>query len=119
MGSKSKGYGTALIGCVVLNLFCLPAWADFMDGNKLYSACIDKTDFTSHVLCAGYLEAIADTVAGKANTYGTACFAENVTGNQVVDVVIKWLEAHPEARHYSGQSVAVAAIVQAFPCAKP
>ena len=67
--------------------------------------------------CLGYVEALADAVAGKVNTLGTACFAENVIGEQVVDVVVKWLEEHPEARHYSGQSVA--AIVQAFPCAKP
>ena len=104
---------------LLLNFTCQEARADFKDGNQLYSICADKSDILSHAFCLGYVEAVADTVAGRANTYGTACMTENVIGNQVTDVVVKWLESHPEARSYSGQSVVVAALVQAFPCAKP
>ena len=75
------------------------ARAEFMEGNDLYDAC---TSPDSKLVCLGYVMAIADaTQAPAAVKRSPMCPGLEVMAEQVVDVVTRYLAAHPEKRHLS------------------
>ena len=41
---------------------------------------------------------------------------EDLTPNQVRDIVLQWLTAHPATRHNGATHEALAALLAAFPC---
>jgi Rap1a immunity proteins len=45
-----------------------------------------------------------------------SCEPPGVTAGQVKDVVVRYLEKHPESRHAVGASLVLAALYEAFPC---
>jgi hypothetical protein len=80
-----------------------------LSANDLYSMCDAQS-----VACAGYVAGMADAFVRD----GTLCLPPtNVTTRQLVDVVMSYLRAHPEARGYSAASVGHVAFTQTFPCA--
>jgi hypothetical protein len=54
----------------------------------------------------------AATLAGS----HAICLSKAVKQTQVADVVENWLDAHPEDRHYSANSLITSALVEKFPC---
>jgi hypothetical protein len=97
----------------------------FERGNDLFQVCSDGRDvFQSY--CKGYAVGVADALvavnAMKANGYPipSACIpAEehaHVKSEQVRDVVMQWLIAHPERRHQAAAGDALLALQAAFPC---
>lgn len=85
--------------------------SEFATGNFLFERCVNDND---KVGCAAYVEGVTDGF-----TYDrTICVPSdvNITVRQVVDVVVNYLRAHPEQRHYSAPSLAHEALMQAFPC---
>ncbi len=44
------------------------------------------------------------------------CMPPNVQLGQALDAVIRYLEAHPEKRKFTGSSLVAAALWQAYPC---
>jgi hypothetical protein len=44
------------------------------------------------------------------------CFPKGVEGPQIVDVIKRWLDEHPEVRHYSASSLIAEALKEKFPC---
>ena len=46
------------------------------------------------------------------------CIPYGVTGEQLTDVVKKYLGEHPEQRHATGASLVITAMANAFPCRK-
>ena len=74
-------------------------------------------DPTTHAMLRA-LRALPMSRGGRA--FGTGwrlCLPQsNVTARQLVDVVMAYLRAHPEARAYSAASVGHVAFSQAFPC---
>jgi hypothetical protein len=44
------------------------------------------------------------------------CIPSEATLAQVRDVVIRYLQEHPEERHYAASSLSLRALVLAFPC---
>ena len=102
-------------------LACLPASAQgarfFYTGNELWSLCSGKSDYASGV-CIGFVAGVADTLAVGTGILGLgrACFPEQVTEGQARDVVKRYLEQHPERRHYTAANLVAEALVEAFPC---
>ena len=90
-----------------------PVFAEFVYGNKLYQMCMGNE--WERDVCIGYVLAIADEIgfspAGK-----RACFGENVTPSQVVDIVKNWMSAHPEERDYPASRTVSIALELTFPC---
>jgi hypothetical protein len=85
-----------------------------MEGTDLYDAC---TDPDSKLVCLGYVMAIADAARAPAAVKGSPmCGSENVTAEQVVDVVTRYLAAHSEKRHLSASSLVAHALAEAYPC---
>jgi Rap1a immunity proteins len=85
----------------------------FRSGNDLYEKCIMQAgDMFGQGYCAGYMVGAAD-----AFTYdGTMCLPPGVTEGQVEDVVLTYVRAHPDTRHYAGSSIVRRGLETAFPC---
>ncbi|UCD69807.1 MAG: hypothetical protein JSW48_07125 [Betaproteobacteria bacterium] len=104
-----------------------PAWADFIDGyrlakwaqevKKFRSGTLDSGE-TYHVdsnstqvaIFMGFVSGVYDSIDGP------RCASENLTGGQIFDVVIKYLEEHPEQHHLSGSGLVAGSVQEAFPC---
>lgn len=100
-------------------------WATFYDGNTLLKKCAldpGSVDLSNLSICLGYVAAISDAlqgmISGRRNTIGgrSACVPSNVTIGQSVDVTVKFLQVHPDLRHFSANSLVAAALEEAFPC---
>ena len=95
----------------------------FESGNDLIQVCSDDHHF-NQAYCKGYAVGVADALmavnAMKANGYAipTACIpsGEHVKSEQVRDVVLQYLNAHPEKRHEPAAGHALMALQAAFPC---
>src|SRR5262245_31679627 len=93
----------------------------FLGGNDLFDVCSDGRDVVQQI-CKAYVEGVADTILGvnalKANGYEvpSACIPTHVTSEQVKDVVMQYLTAHPETRHKAAAHQALSALQAAFPC---
>jgi Rap1a immunity proteins len=115
-------------------------------GNALHEWC-NSTESAFQALCTVYIEAsvrgqqTGATIAGlvyfnlvameisdekfgvlKSMTIGRAldyCVPTEATGNQLDDVVKKYLFDHPELRHEAGDSLIYRALRDGFPCATP
>src|SRR5262249_15835262 len=107
-------------GAVVVAVISVSAGAraDYRDGNQLYAECRSSPE-AKQLLCLGYVMAIAGA-ASAPNAVGAdgfmVCGLEDVTVKQLLDVVIRYLSAHPEERPLSAFSLVVAALDEAFPC---
>jgi hypothetical protein len=51
-------------------------------------------------------------------TIPSICPSKGLTPDQVRDVVVQWLTAHPATRHNAATHEALAALKAAFPCEK-
>lgn len=102
------------------------AFASFKTGNDLLAECKEASgvDFGE---CLGYVLGAADAMEGP-TIYTTkirngaiaqrprACFRDEVTAGQLRDIVVKWLEDHPQIRDMSASACVEAALSAAFPC---
>jgi hypothetical protein len=107
-------------------LACLPASARAVTtgtagtGNELWSLCTDTqggVHGSGYWICLGYVQGIADAVDTPNGLSGwRACRPEGATRGQLQDVVTRWLDQHPEQRHYSAATLVAKALAEAFPC---
>lgn len=100
---------------LILMLASLPAAeADWMDGNKLYDDAkvykeVERTGFKIEhtyqtAFFCGYVIGVAEHLRTPAK----------VTHGQLCDIVVRYLEAHPEKRHLPGAVLIEAAFNEAF-----
>jgi hypothetical protein len=92
---------------------------DVMDGNALFDMCSEwphgKADDVKGAFktgtCVGY-------VWGAAGALGNASMVclKGVQQNQLVDVIKRWLDEHPEVRHRSASALIGQALMEKFPC---
>ena len=94
----------------------------FETGNKLLEACSDGHDVTQGY-CKGYAVGVADAISAvdamKANGMAipSICIPQGkVTTEQVRDVVVRDLTAHPETGHQTAAGHALLRLQAAFPC---
>ncbi len=83
----------------------------FADGNRVYTLC-SSTDGMELNYCAGYVAGMTDGVVRT----GHACVPAEVTVQQAVDVVIKYLRDHAEQRQYPAWFAGRTALELRFPC---
>ena len=96
----------AILVALALSLF-IEASANagqLLDGNKLYDSCEGYTtqavpgeQAVHFSYCSGYIVGVADSLFGQ----GAICTPAGVNAVQLVGIVINYLSAHPERRHYS------------------
>lgn len=71
--------------------------------------------------CAlGYILGVADTLAEwKHSEGGDVCLNPQVPGGHITDIVVKFLQEHPESRHAGASLQTMAAIALALHCSLP
>jgi len=90
-------------------VFCAPAHAEFIDGNKLLA---DMNGSQMRQMAAvGYVMGVADAL-----TNVTICMPPTVTAGQIHDMVKHHLEANPQTRHLSGDSLVSFVLTRVWPC---
>jgi hypothetical protein len=105
-----------------ISVFSAFPMVSFENGNDLLQVCSDGRDvFQSY--CKGYAVGVVDAAmavnAMKANGFAipSACISadEHIKSEQVRDVVVQYLTAHPEIRHQAAAGHALVALSAAFP----
>ena len=75
--------------------------------------------------CEGFLEGVIDEEQSLAqslrwveteSTSGHFCLPENSTQEQLLRLLKKWMDKHPEQLHKSGEFVIHEALAEVFPC---
>ncbi len=94
--------------------------AVIISGNAIYKICevgykIDKTKGPG---CLMYIAGVAQTLILNDDTAMMTgpCPGAQVTEEQITDVVLKWLDDHPEKRHLPAPYLVMTALKEAFPC---
>jgi hypothetical protein len=91
----------------------------FMNGTTLLDACQKAGD----AFCLGYVDGIADAINNSPTSIyrpdrsiALVCTTTAITGRQLVDVVVRFVQQHPEIRHNAAANLVAAALSDAFPC---
>ncbi len=113
----------AIIFLVVL-AWTLPVFADSripVHGSELYGWCKATSGGLPSepvgVYCAGFLNGIVDVHGEKTAIYGhRTCLPLSITIRQMRDIVVKWLEDHPEKLQLLAHGLVGEALSEAFPC---
>lgn len=92
------------------------AYSQWNSGNDLQEYCGGEAGSFVSGICSGYIIGTLDTVEGLLEDKKLACVPPGVTKGQVRDIVIKYIEQHPEYRHFVGMNLVVLAVGSAFPC---
>jgi hypothetical protein len=93
------------------------------NGNYLSSMCEEKTA-VDKIACLAYITGATDAIqseraAGYDDQKGYLfpfCFHNGVIYQQITDVVVKYLRAHPETRNEAAPVLIARALEEAFPC---
>lgn len=99
----------ALLATVVVLGVSSPAGA--MTGNELREHCATRWD-----LCHGFIVGAAGMFWYQMEIINPICFGDGFTWEQVHDVVVNYLEEHPEARQEHALILVTWAIREAFDC---
>jgi hypothetical protein len=83
-----------------------------VDGNRLMAICATK-DLGE---CDAYLGGVADAIEAQGRAKAEACIPTAVTGQQLRDVVLKYLRDNPQSRQMHGGALTIKAFSAAFPC---
>ena len=109
---------SAVVLAIAPALISPRASAEFYTGNKLYEYCKAAESFGGGV-CGGYVVGVlagVEFVEGATKGVQTICIPDSATAGQVRDVVVRYLDAHPEKRHLHAGGLVWAALSAAFPC---
>ena len=106
---------TAAAMVIVATGFGAEARVDrFVDGNRLYELC--RPNSRSSSFCGDYVMSVADALMVGRVGHWTACIPNHVTGEQVLDVATRFLEAHPAERPHPARELVAESLAEAFPC---
>ena len=69
-------------------------------------------------LCIGYMAGVKETASGwhQATEKQPYCIPEAAESDQLIRVVVKFLENNPAQLHYSAATLVQTAFAEAFPC---
>lgn len=95
----------------LLGSLLAPAHAEFYNGNDLLR--MMRGNNTEQAAAYGYVVGVNDALHKI-----TLCIPNGVTVGQANDIVRAYLEANPQVRHFSGDSVVAAALMAVWPCKK-
>ena len=90
-----------------------------LDGDSLTKDCGSKND-TLVILCTGYLVGAVDMLdsleVSTASVPEVTCVPNEVRGEQMAKVIIKYGNDHPEDLHLQGTAFTLKAFRSAWPC---
>ena len=100
-----------LAAALVVALLPTPVLAEIgfnWDGNSLKELC--GGDAYAKGFCQGYITGTSKL------TVSPACFPDGVTLGQITDIMIKYMNDHPEKLHLASGLLVTIALQEAFPC---
>jgi hypothetical protein len=105
---------------IAMLLVASPAWSGGT-GADIYAACISAPGTSDYGNCAAYLNGfvngvLTDQIASEAGL--PVCLPDNTSTQQVRDVVVNYIAAHPGAKTFEFSAVVGFEGRQAFPCKK-
>jgi hypothetical protein len=104
---------------VMLLLQSAQSQAAFQTGSDLLQKC-ESDSAAQYNACAGYVIGLVDyqgtLVAWSLVEKPIFCTPDNARASQLVKVVTKWLNEHPEKLHQSASSSVPIALYDALPC---
>jgi len=101
------------------------AYPNYLTGNALWLACGQTVDGNPPDACAFYVAGVSDgystTRLAQITSHidpgpRTVCIPAGVSGDQLADVVRKYLSIYPEIRHDYAGLIVLSALRAAFPC---
>jgi hypothetical protein len=133
--TEGNGMRTLLLSILVLAL-CLTAQDDWHgDGNSLLKKCslairvldgetLSSADAVGGALCVGYVMGVHDIDSTvqmlekheKTSLMNHACVPSNVSTNQAVRTVVKYLRDNPAQLHRPASVLVIDAVRSSFPC---
>ena len=88
------------------------AFAAFDSGNALFDSCTNASDASKQSHCLAYIAGVSDVLDGM----HIICTGGHVSLDEIKDVVVKYLRAHPEQRNSDADDSTSIALTSAFPC---
>jgi hypothetical protein len=126
LGARAERNEMKRAACIAIALLLslqrtAAAEAVFQTGNDLLSYCRvpREKESVSLAFCTGYVIGAADQISAFQSIKGATreiCMPEGATISQLRDVVVRYLENNPDARHYAAGSSVLVALHAAFPC---
>jgi hypothetical protein len=97
------------------SLILIASAGTYQTGNDLLNNCVGNA--TENVACLGYIQGVADmwSVFRAANNHGE-CIPDGVVTRQLHDVVVRYLQDHPEHRHENGAGMVIEAFAKTWGC---
>jgi hypothetical protein len=90
----------------------------YLTGNKLLEVCASPGGDES--LCLGYILGVADALSEWNYAHDAdPCIRPEITGRQIKDIVINYLQQRPEHRSNDGALLTIGAITTALGCNMP
>jgi len=95
-----------------------------MNANYQSGATVSASDSLNGAFCSGYVMGVVDdhisNVLNDKSSVETGhfCLADGVTPHQTIQVVVRWLDAHPERLHERAIGLVLIALSDGFPCRK-
>jgi Rap1a immunity proteins len=87
---------------------------DFSRGNVLYAACMN-TNSTYQVACHAYIEGVTQGYYSTDESRRNVLMPEGVSYGQIDDVVVNYLNKHPENRLILSALLIIQALHEAWP----
>ena len=106
-----------LASAALRNGWAADKYESIESGNTLLTKCVGPAE--TELVCAGYTSAIYDMINLLETTNVTAklhCFPSGVTRLQIRDVIVRYLQNHPEQRHRGAAGLIRDALQEAWPC---
>lgn len=112
-----------LMASVLLVLSCMgnglaaDKYESTESGNTLLAKCVGPAE--QQLVCAGYTTGIYDMINLLESTDAIPkrhCFPEHVTRLQIHDIVVHYLQDHPEQRRAGAAGLVRDALQEAWPC---
>lgn len=95
------------------------AHAAFQSGNELLRLCESKMPIEK-TFCLGYIQASFDMWTHMRLEHDLAqCNTKNVSGRQIEDIILQFIESNTASRQFSAASLSGAALDTAFCKGKP
>ena len=93
------------------------AHADYVSGNSLFQNCTSR-DATKQIDCLNQIFGAASGIRIVSDVWelSVLCVPDGVEASQMRDIVVRWLQRHPEKRHYTIGAVTLSALREAWPC---
>ena len=109
----------AVVGLAVMLLLSAQSQASFYSGSELLQKC-ESDSAAAYNECAGYIMGLIDyqdTLLDWSDLDKPLfCVPDGAKTSQLVKVVTKYLNEHPERLHLNISSVAAISLYEAFPC---